>query len=97
MEDHRRSLAQHSQVTFQRRLNPCQYYAERPAPSATPACELALTAAPVAAQEGLDIAGSCPSSREAAAALVQRSRERWATIQSGQTCDDVTAIVCRLH
>eukprot|EP00891_Asterochloris_glomerata_P008777 jgi/Astpho2/8777/e_gw1.00128.94.1_t len=51
----------------------------------------------LSSQEGLDIAGSCPSSKEAAAALVQRSRERWATIQSGQTCDDVTAIVCRLH
>ena len=71
--------------------------AERPAHSVTPACGPAPTAGPVAAQEGLDIAGRYSSSKEAAAALVQRSRERWATIQSGLTCDDVTAIVCRLH
>ena len=30
------------------------------------------------------------------AQLLQASRERWATIQGGRTCDDITAIVTKL-
>ena len=33
----------------------------------------------------------------AVAKLLQISRERWAAIQGGRTCDDITAIVTKLN
>ena len=29
--------------------------------------------------------------------LLQTARERWAAIQGGRTCDDITAVIVKLH
>ena len=49
-------------------------------------------------QEAIDIVAQCPDDVEQGCAkLLQVSRERWAAIQGGRTCDDITAVVTKLN
>lgn len=49
-------------------------------------------------QEAIEIVAQYPEDVEQGCArLLQVSRERWAAIQGGRTCDDITAVVTRLN
>ena len=49
-------------------------------------------------QEAIDIVAQYPDDVEKGVAkLLQTSRERWAAIQGGRTCDDITAVVTKLN
>ena len=49
-------------------------------------------------QEAIDIVAQYPDNVEQGVAkLLQISRERWAAIQGGRTCDDITAVVTKLN
>ena len=49
-------------------------------------------------QEAVEIVAQYPDDIEQAVArLLQVSRERWAAIQGGRTCDDITAVVTKLN
>lgn len=49
-------------------------------------------------QEAIEIVAQCPDDVEQGCAqLLQVSRERWASIQGGRTCDDITAVVTKLN
>lgn len=49
-------------------------------------------------QEALEIVADYPDNlQEGRNQLVQAARERWAAIQGGRTCDDITAVVVKLH
>lgn len=48
-------------------------------------------------QEAIEIVAQYPDDVEQGCArLLQVSRERWAAIQGGRTCDDITAVVTKL-
>ena len=49
-------------------------------------------------QEAIEIVAQYPDDVEKGCAeLLQVSRERWAAIQGGRTCDDITAVVTKLN
>lgn len=50
-------------------------------------------------QEALEIVAEHAGSglEQARDQLLQTARERWAAIQGGRTCDDITAVVVKLH
>ena len=49
-------------------------------------------------QEAVEIVALYPDDVEQGVArLLQVSRERWAAIQGGRTCDDITAVVTKLN
>lgn len=51
-----------------------------------------------AVQEAIEIVAQYPDDVEQGCArLLQVSRERWAAIQGGRTCDDITAVVTKLN
>lgn len=51
-----------------------------------------------AVQEAIEIVAQYPDDVEQGCArLLQVSRERWAGIQGGRTCDDITAVVTKLN
>ncbi len=52
----------------------------------------------VCLQEAIEIVARYPDDVEKGVArLLQVSRERWAAIQGGRTCDDITAVVTKLN
>lgn len=52
----------------------------------------------VSSQEAVEIVALYPDDVEQGVAhLLQVSRERWAAIQGGRTCDDITAVVTKLN
>ena len=53
---------------------------------------------PCVPQEAVEIVALYPDDVEQGVAhLLQVSRERWAAIQGGRTCDDITAVVTKLN
>lgn len=59
---------------------------------------VACSGSDVALQEAIEIVARCPDDVEQGCAqLLQVSRERWAAIQGGRTCDDITAVVTKLN
>lgn len=52
----------------------------------------------ITSQEAIEIVAQYPDDVEKGCAeLLQVSRERWAAIQGGRTCDDITAVVTKLN
>ncbi|KAL3161715.1 hypothetical protein ABBQ38_008813 [Trebouxia sp. C0009 RCD-2024] len=52
----------------------------------------------ISSQEAIEIVAQYPDDVEQGCArLLQVSRERWAGIQGGRTCDDITAVVTKLN